>query len=952
MTNAPFTPPEPRPSTPESARRTRTIWIGLISGFLFTVTLAAVLAFTPDQLSDIVLSLGLMIALALTSYLSAWLAWRGEVTRAGVTLLASLLLLSLSIPILAHGQGIAIGVIILILGVGISTASLPPRYIRYGNAATIAASVLVVALDQLLPDFGFPSQPIYTQVFAFVSSIIFLYIIVRQFNEFTLRAKLVVAFTGVTIIPLIVLGVYNNSVLSAKLEEESHSRLTTFSQSAANRYDNFFADGINVIRTEAKQNAFQEYLLLPPAQRPNSREKAIAEAALTALQRKDTIFIDSYAILDANGKNILDTSPEDLGRDESAHEYFTEVMKTGAPFASNAIFIEATEQSVYFSAPIKDPANRILGVLRAEYHIAILQSMARDIIANESDIVLSLVEKNTYLRLAYTGGRDELLKSYKIFDPAELAALQAEGKMPPGTSAEVSAGESPAIVQGLDNLNQTPFFEAYSDTLRANAINTGAYLTRQPWVALVRESKSASLLAVQEQTQSSVLLSLALSVVAILMALGAAEVLAAPLSKLTKVAEEIASGNMSARANISTLDEVGALADAFNRMTDQLNGALNSLEERVTARTLDLEIAQKQAVKRAEELQSISEISKIITGEQNLSSLLTLITRLVSERFGFYHTGIFLIDETRQFAALQAANSEGGKRMLARGHRLALGQGVVGYVAKLGAPRIALDVGQDAVYFKNPDMPKTRSEMAVPLKTRNRIIGVLDAQSEKPGAFTETDAKNLSILADQISIALENAQLFERTQQALTEIQALYQQNLKESWAAFGREENMAGYRQTLQGGAKVKQPIDNDEIRQALNRGVTMTFEPNEQRREAVMVAPIKLRGQAIGALQIKASTEDQQWTSDERNLVESISERLSIALENARLIQESQRQVIKQQTIRDMTEKISASINLKNVLQTAVEELGRALPGSEVELRLASESDASKPNSQENAP
>jgi len=358
-----------------------------------------------------------------------------------------------------------------------------------------------------------------------------------------------------------------------------------------------------------------------------------------------------------------------------------------------------------------------------------------------------------------------------------------------------------------------------------------------------------------------------------------------------------------------------------------------------------LELSQRQSQKRAEELQSISEISKIITGEQNRSMLLTLITRLVSERFGFYHTGIFLIDETNQFAVLQAANSEGGKNMLARGHRLALGQGVVGYVAKSGIYRIALDVGRDAVYFKNPDMPNTRSEMAIPLKARNRIIGVLDAQSEKSGAFSETDAKSLSILADQISIALENAQLFERTQQALDEMQTLYRQNLQESWASFAKEENVTGYRQAMQGGVKIKTPIDIAEIRQAFNSGETVLFEPDANRREAVVVAPIKLRGQAIGALHVKAQTQEQRWTDDEINLVEAISERLSIALENARLIEEAQRQVIKQQTIRDMTERVSASINLKNVLQTAVEELGRALPGSEIELRLAHEADKSKP-------
>ena len=271
--------------------------------------------------------------------------------------------------------------------------------------------------------------------------------------------------------------------------------------------------------------------------------------------------------------------------------------------------------------------------------------------------------------------------------------------------------------------------------------------------------------------------------------------------------------------------------------------------------------------------------------------------------------------------------------MLERGHRLEVGEsGIVGHVAKFGTARIALDVGLDAVFFDNPDLPNTRSEMALPLKVRDQIVGVLDVQSEKPGAFTENDANTLSILADQIAIALENARLFTQTQQALSEAQALYRQNSQEGWLTFSREEAFIGYHQGLKGGRKLTKPIETDEIRQAMNRGDVLVFNEDGGTQEPSIVVPIKLRGQIIGALNIKAPAQDRRWSNDEVNLVEAISERLSLALENARLIQDSQRQVIKEQTISEVTGKIGASINLKNVLQTAVEELGRAMPGSEV--------------------
>lgn len=413
-----------------------------------------------------------------------------------------------------------------------------------------------------------------------------------------------------------------------------------------------------------------------------------------------------------------------------------------------------------------------------------------------------------------------------------------------------------------------------------------------------------------------------------------------PLLKLTQVAEEISSGNLNATAQVETYDEVGTLAETINRMTGQLQDTLGNLERRIAERTMDLEVSRHQTEERATQLLAIGEISKIINAEQELNILLPLITRLVSERFNFYHTGIFLIDDARQFAVLLAANSQGGQTMLKRGHRLKVGEsGIVGFVGKSGVPRIALDVGNDAVFFNNPDLPDTRSEMALPLKAREKVIGILDVQSEKPGAFTPEDTNILGILADQVAIAIENARLLDQTKQALAELRTAYQQNLQEGWKNFGREEGMVGYYQSMSGGRKLQRPLGNDEINQAMNRGEALVFHADGKTNEPTMVVPIKLRDQIIGVMHIKSPSSERQWTSSEINLTEAVSERLSLALENARLIQESQRQVIKEQAITEITGKIGSSVNLENVLLTAVEELGRSIPGSEVTIKLKKE-------------
>jgi GAF domain-containing protein/HAMP domain-containing protein len=936
------------PSTKEKQqvmqRQKQTIIISLTVSFLFAVISAIIYLPVSQSPTPNYFAFFTPIAVSIFGLISAWLAWRGHANLGANLLLFTVLIISLGMPIVGHGQGVAVGVLVMIIGIAISYTTLPPSQSNRGSVLSIITGTAVIVIDLFIPDFGLYSDPIYTQIISIVSTIIFITVIARQFQTLTLQVKLVIAFATITIIPLVILGVYNNYTSTQALTEESRNQLSALSKTISERYDNFILEKLDTILTEAKQTALIEYLSLPYQYRETSPLTARAQNTLQTFQRKDPIFIDSYGILDLKGMNILDTSPEDLGRDESKEPYFTKVIETGHPYASNVVFLEDDEPSIYFSAPIKNSSNQIIGVLRVEYRATILQSIARAIVPDDPGVLILVVDQDTYMRLAYTGNRDELFTSYKDFSNLEIIEFQNQGKMPAGTRKTLLAGVNERTVKGIDNIETEPFFDTYSGSLNSEAINTGVTLQTQPWVAIVRESYTNNLETVKRQTRNIILISLALAGGSVLLALMAAQVLAAPLISLGKVVEQITSGDINARAEVTTRDEVGLLAESFNRMTEELNITLSSLEQRVAERTTDLEITQKNSEKRARELESISETSKVIAGEQKLEILLPLITRLVSERFGFYHTGIFLIDETRQFVVLQASNSEGGRKMLARGHRLDLGNGIVGHVAQYGSYRIALDVGTDAVFFNNADLPNTHSEMALPLKARNQIIGVLDVQSDKRGAFNDNDAKTLSILADQISISIENAKLFETTQKALNEAQTLYRQNLREGWVSFIQEENVLGYHQNIKGGTKLMSPIETDEIKYVLQRGNSLVVQPGESAQQPSIVIPIKLRGQVIGSLSVQAPEESRQWTGEEIALTEAISERLSIAIENARLIQESQRQVIKQQTIGDITEKISTSINLKNVLQVAVEELGRVMPGSEVVLKLTKNDDTAR--------
>lgn len=178
----------------------------------------------------------------------------------------------------------------------------------------------------------------------------------------------------------------------------------------------------------------------------------------------------------------------------------------------------------------------------------------------------------------------------------------------------------------------------------------------------------------------------------------------------------------------------------------------------------------EESYRRQVRLRAAATVSRDATILLSPEELLQRAARLISEQFGFYHVGLFLVDEAREYAVLRATNSEGGRRLIAQNHRLKIGaQGMVGYVSQTGQPRIALDVDTDTVHFVNPELPYTRSEMTLPLRHGGEIIGALDVQSTESNAFTEDDFTTLQLMADQLANALINARLYRDLEQQLAD---------------------------------------------------------------------------------------------------------------------------------------------------------------------------------------
>jgi GAF domain-containing protein/HAMP domain-containing protein len=483
----------------------------------------------------------------------------------------------------------------------------------------------------------------------------------------------------------------------------------------------------------------------------------------------------------------------------------------------------------------------------------------------------------------------------------------------------------------------TPDVNSYTGLLGEKVVGTYVPLRQPQWAVLTEIPYSE----VYQPIFQSVALSLAAIAVMTFLAGTAGSLiarrLAIPLVNLTKMATRIADGEHQLRAPESGAREIASLATAFNTMTSQLQGLIDNLEDRVTSRTSELESANKQISHRAAQLQAITELSEVIAHLQDLGDIFPTTTLLINERFGFYHVGIFLVDGNHEFAILQAANSEGGQRMLARGHRLKLGTGVVGFAAQSGQPRIALDVGADAVFFDNPDLPATRSEVALPLKSHDDTIGVLDVQSTEPGAFSQDDLQVLTTLANQVSIALENARLLSETRTALKQVQEVYDEFTRAEWSRTVAQAEQPGFRYQAGRIEMLEKGIPAPEVTSAVKNRESATSEISSEKRPSVAV-PVKLRGEVVGVLHIESNDPGRTWHEDDITLVEAVAERAAFAMENARLFQEARRRAAKESLISEATARISGALNIENILQTTAEELERVLGGSEVLIQFQS--------------
>jgi GAF domain-containing protein/HAMP domain-containing protein len=766
---------------------------------------------------------------------------------------------------------------------------------------------------------------------------------------------------------------------------------------------------------------------------------------LNALQARVGLSqLDSVFIADPKGQVIFSTDPTLLDQNVANEPFFSGSQT--APFVSAASFEQAQGKSeVIFARPIQDNNGNTLGVVAGQTAISKLAPIMQDATGLGEGGDAYLVDKKHIALLPsryVEAGAD-------VYNAATAAALTNYNE----TAQNIYLNPAGTSVLGVS--------EWVPELQIALVSERNLTETTQAWNAAQAVNLSIAISAIWIALYASLLMSRSIG---------------QPLSELADTVAQIAEGNFDLKAEVEREDEVAVVAQAINSMTAQLRDVIGSLESRVELRTA--------------QVRASADVGRAVTSLLELEQLLSTIVNVVTERFGFYYTAIFILDQARTYLVLREATGEAGRILKERNHRLRVGlDSMVGYAVTKREPRVALSAGQDAVRFANPLLPDTQSEIALPLIVGDQVLGALNVQSTQPNAFDETVIATLQNVAAQIAIALQNAESYQRQQQALAFTTQQYELSRTiirattptEAYAALGQifamlssidrismfrvvERDMAGQPAAYElatewdvlGGAQLEtglryraaetpfaplvRPDEVVVIRDAADNQLSLNAREHlaQAGAQAILLAPLQLRGQyagfitavaeqphdfpdsevrllqsaaeelgvvlsnlqltaemqatldrvallnrqlsgqawnnylssrdrwvvesgqaqataaddglhvpivvrgeTIGMFDIVATETDRQWQADELSMLQTIAGEVALAIENARLIEQTQRTAQREKDIATAADRIHRAVNLDAMLQTAVAEVMRIAGTTEVAIQLGRPTD-----------
>jgi GAF domain-containing protein/HAMP domain-containing protein len=835
-----------------------------------------------------VAGLGLGIACLVPAY---WLARREKLDPAGYWILLALVIVYGPGELVWADATLPATVSFILLFVLVGSVLRPHRWrIWLGTLVLYVIYIFVINQFEPLPRYPFLTLAPVVQFINIPFALAVLWQVVRAFRDGTIRMAVVLLPALIISVTTAVEGfrsgqrqVINQleSVVALKETEINdwiHSLQITLET---------LSQGRDVIENVA---VFQGSLT------PSDSQKAYdwLQDRFTGPIQQPRLFEEVF-LMDIQGRAIVSTYESQEGKIHSDQPYFQKGLTR--PYVQPLFYSPALGRiSVVVTRPLVDEQGQVWGVLAGRATMAVL-----------NEILL----KRT--------GLGETGETYLVgADYAALTPLRSgEREIYVHTQGAEAAIENQA--------NGSALYTAYRDEPVVGVYHWLPELQ----VALLAEQSQAE---VFRGTYTILSLTAGVALVAVLITVIASlfitRSIAAPLTKLAKTATQIAAGDLELAAKVEREDEIGALARAFNSMTGQLRDVIGSLEQRVANRTQRLEM--------------LATLSERLTAILDFEQLLTELVNQVKESFDYYHAHVYILDDNRQNLVMTAGAGQAGAEMKAQGHHIPLNAptSLVARAARSSEIVWVDNVREAEDWLPNPLLPDTYAEMAVPIILEGQVVGVLDVQEDEIAGLDEGDANLLRSLANQVAVAIRNARLF-------AEARAAQERYLEQSWEKT-RVAPASGQYLYVRPGAtpldETKRQAMTEARRQALAQNHPAVVAPNDGSSEGKsLVAPINLRDKTIGVLQLHAASgDDQTWSKDDLALVETVVDQLVQTADNLRLFEETRERAGREQTIREITDKLRAAPNLDALLETAARELGQRLGVRHTVLELGIEAES----------
>jgi len=362
---------------------------------------------------------------------------------------------------------------------------------------------------------------------------------------------------------------------------------------------------------------------------------------------------------------------------------------------------------------------------------------------------------------------------------------------------------------------------------------------------------------------------------------------------------------------------IGQFRDILQKAGEKMQAAYRSVEGERAQIEEQMREQTEELVARITQIRTASDTARAITGLQNITELLDTTTRLIAEKFRYYHVSLFILDEEKKFAYLQASSSTAGAQKIGQAFKLMFDKrDPFGLVVEQKRFMVITDLDQKT-FVKDPNFPLTRSRMILPLSIRNEIIGMLDIHSEQPQAFNIQDAEVMQTLADLAAVSFDNVRLIGETQSLINQLEISTAIQTKRTWSKLTSRQKPA-YQYTP--------------------AGVRPVFSPDKRVGPNDLFVPLVLNGQKIGAIKLKRRGISTSWSEREQQLVEKIADQVALALENSRLVDEAQKSAMRDQMIANVSTQIRETLDIEAVARTAATELRRVFDLKEAEIVVGS--------------